>query len=144
MLERYGWSEELQRQFTTCAEPGLLPARVIIQQRGLYVVVCALGEMSAGLSGRFMQDAADGDFPVAGDWVAVAARPNEGRATIKQRLPRSGVFRRRAAGPGRATCASRRCQCRHRSALGVVECAISAYAAWSAIWRPRGKAMPTR
>ncbi|HEY2885854.1 MAG TPA: ribosome small subunit-dependent GTPase A [Rhizomicrobium sp.] len=100
MLERYGWSEELQRQFTTCADPGLLPARVIIQQRGLYVVVCALGEMSAGLSGRFMQDAADGDFPVAGDWVAVAARPNEGRATIKQLLPRSSVFRRRAAGPG--------------------------------------------
>ena len=100
MLERYGWSEALQRQFTTCADPGLLPARVIIQQRGLYVVVCALGEMSAGLSGRFMQDAADGDFPVAGDWVAVAARPNEGRATIKQLLPRSSVFRRRAAGPG--------------------------------------------
>jgi ribosome biogenesis GTPase len=100
VLERYGWSEELQRQFTTCADPGLLPARVIIQQRGLYVVVCALGEMSAGLSGRFMQDAADGDFPVAGDWVAVAARPNEGRATIKQLLPRSSVFRRRAAGPG--------------------------------------------
>lgn len=100
MLKRYGWSEELQRQFTTCADLGLLPARVIIQQRGLYVVVCALGEMSAGLSGRFMQDAADGDFPVAGDWVAVAARPNEGRATIKQLLPRSSVFRRRAAGPG--------------------------------------------
>ena len=100
MLERYGWSEELQRQFTTCAEPGLLPARVIIQQRGLYVVVCALGEMSAGLSGRFIQDAAEGDFPVAGDWVAVAARPNEGRATIKQLLTRSSVFRRRAAGPG--------------------------------------------
>jgi ribosome biogenesis GTPase len=56
--------------------------------------------MSAGLSGRFMQDAAEGDFPVTGDWVAVAARPSEGRATIKQLLPRSGVFRRRAAGPG--------------------------------------------
>lgn len=100
MLERYGWSETLQREREYVIEPGLLPARVIIQQRGLYVVVCALGEMTASLSGRFMQDAAEGDFPVAGDWVAVAARPNEGRATIKRLLPRAGVFRRRAAGPG--------------------------------------------
>lgn len=98
MLERYGWSETLQRQFVI--ESGLLPARVIVQQRGLYVVVCALGEMTASLSGRFMQDAAPGDFPVAGDWVAIAARANEERATIKQLLPRSGVFQRRAAGPG--------------------------------------------
>jgi ribosome biogenesis GTPase len=98
VLERYGWSETLQREYVI--EPGLLPARVIIQQRGLYVVVCALGEMTASLSGRFMRDAAEGDFPVAGDWVAVAARPNEGRATIRQLLPRAGVFRRRAAGPG--------------------------------------------
>ena len=74
MLERYGWSETLQREYAI--EPGLLPARVIIQQRGLYVVVCALGEMTASLSGRFMRDAAEGDFPVAGDWVAVAARPS--------------------------------------------------------------------
>jgi ribosome biogenesis GTPase len=98
VLERYGWTEKLQREYVI--EPGLLPARVIIQQRGLYVVVCALGEMTASLSGRFMQDAAVGDFPVAGDWVAVAARLKEGRATIKQLLPRAGVFRRRAAGPG--------------------------------------------
>jgi len=98
VLNRYGWSETLQRQFAI--ESGLLPARVIVQQRGLYVVVCALGEMTASLSGRFMQDAAAGDFPVAGDWVAIAARANEDRATIKQLLPRSGVFRRRAAGPG--------------------------------------------
>ncbi len=98
MLERYGWSDTLQRQFAI--ESGLMPARVIVQQRGLYVVVCALGEMTASLAGRFMQDAAAGDFPVAGDWVAIAARANEDRATIKQLLPRSGVFRRRAAGPG--------------------------------------------
>jgi len=98
VLERYGWSEKLQREYAI--EPGLLPARVIIQQRGLYVVACALGEMTASLAGRFMQNATDGDFPVAGDWVAVAARPSEGRATIKQLLPRAGVFRRRAAGPG--------------------------------------------
>ena len=98
MLERYGWSEKLQREYVI--EPGLVPARVIIQQRGLYVVVCAAGEMTASLSGRFMQDAQEGDYLVAGDWVAVAARANEGRATIKQLLPRAGVFRRRAAGPG--------------------------------------------
>jgi ribosome biogenesis GTPase len=100
VLERYGWNEKLQQQFTNCAEPDLVPARVIIQQRGLYVVVCEEGELTASLAGRFMQNAADGDFPVAGDWVAIAARVGEGQATIRQLLPRSGVFRRRAAGPG--------------------------------------------
>jgi ribosome biogenesis GTPase len=100
VLERYGWNEKLRHQFTNCAEPGLVPARVIVQQRGLYVVVCEEGELTASLSGRFMQNAADGDFPVAGDWVAIAARPSEGQATIRQLLPRAGVFRRRAAGPG--------------------------------------------
>jgi len=47
VLERYGWSEKLQREYVI--EPGLVPARVIIQQRGLYVVVCAAGEMTASL-----------------------------------------------------------------------------------------------
>ena len=100
MLERYGWSDALQSHFESLAQPELQPARVLIQQRELYVVVCESGELTATLAGRFVHVADEGDFPVAGDWVAIAARPGEGRATIKQLLPRMGAFRRRAAGPG--------------------------------------------
>ena len=100
MLERYGWSEALQSHFEKLAQPALLPARVLVQQRDLFVVTCEQGELTATLAGRFIHNAGNGDYPVAGDWVAIAPRPDEGRATIRHLLPRTGVFRRRAAGPG--------------------------------------------
>jgi len=100
LIEQYGWSETLRQSFAPYAREGHLPARVIVQNRGLYRIVCADGELSASLSGRFRHDAADGDYPVTGDWVAVAARANEGAATIHALLPRASAFVRRASGPG--------------------------------------------
>lgn len=100
MIKSYGWSEELQRQFEPHAAQGLTPGRVTIQQRGHYQLVTEAGDLSAGLSGRFTFEALGGDYPVAGDWVAVSVRPEEGAATIHAVLPRSTVFTRRASGPG--------------------------------------------
>ena len=100
MLERYGWNDTLQRHFAPYAAEGLDAARVIVQQRGQYVVASADGERSAMLAGKFVHDAHEGDFPVAGDWLAIAAGPDKTRAVIRHVLPRSGVFKRRAAGPG--------------------------------------------
>ncbi|CAN7151611.1 ribosome small subunit-dependent GTPase A [Devosia sp. LjRoot16] len=102
MLEQYGWSDALKQQFTTHAAAGLIPARVIVQQRGLYDIVTELGELTATLAGRLAHDAEDGTLPVTGDWVAVLARPTEGSATIQHVLPRSSTFTRRASGPGAA------------------------------------------
>ena len=102
MLNQFGWSDALQQQFTPYAADGLIPARVVVQQRGLYDVVTELGELSATLTGRLAYEAEDGAYPVAGDWVAVEARPNEGTATIHHVLPRSSSFVRRASGPGAA------------------------------------------
>ncbi len=102
MLENYGWSETLQQQFASHAAEGLAPARVLVQQRGHYEIVAQSGELSATLAGKFARDADEGAFPVAGDWVAVAARDGEGAAIIRDVLPRKGVFVRRAAGPGAA------------------------------------------
>jgi ribosome biogenesis GTPase len=102
MLEQFGWSDALRHQFTTHAAEGLIPARVIVQQRGLYEIVTDLGELSATLAGKFAHNAEDGDYPVTGDWVAVQARPAEGSATIQDVLPRSSTFIRRASGPGAA------------------------------------------
>ncbi|MEI9885159.1 MAG: hypothetical protein WDN08_01455 [Rhizomicrobium sp.] len=102
MLERYGWSEPLRHQFTAHAADGLVPARVLVQQRGHYEIVSEAGELSATLSGKLARDAEAGGYPVAGDWVAIALRQGEGAATIHAVLPRQGVFVRRAAGPGAA------------------------------------------
>ncbi len=100
MLETYGWSETLQRQFTDHAAHGLTPGRVIVQQRGLYTLVTPEGEAAAELSGKFLHEASPGDHPVTGDWVACAVRSAEGAATIHHVLPRASVFIRRASGPG--------------------------------------------
>ncbi len=100
MLERYGWSDRLRQQFEIHAAQGLEPARVIVQQRGLYEVVTEIATLSATLSGRFAHEAKDGDYPVAGDWVAITARTDEGKATIRHLLPRASAFVRREAGPG--------------------------------------------
>jgi ribosome biogenesis GTPase len=100
VLSSYGWSDSLQQQFHDYAARGLVPARVIVQQRGLYVLATPSGEATAQLSGRFAHDAAAGDYPVAGDWVAVAPRPAEGSATIHHLLPRRTAFTRKAVARG--------------------------------------------
>jgi ribosome biogenesis GTPase / thiamine phosphate phosphatase len=103
LIHSYGWSDTLQRHFQEYAARGLVPARVIMQQRGLYGLATPLGEVTAQLSGRFVRDAEEaGDYPVAGDWVAAAARPQEASATIHHLLPRRGCFMRRAVGGGAA------------------------------------------
>jgi len=100
VLKRYGWSDALQQHFASHAAEGLVPARVIVQQRGLYEIVTDSGELTATLSGKLAHEAEQGGYPVTGDWVAVSPRPGEGTATIRHVLPRASVFSRKAAGPG--------------------------------------------
>lgn len=102
MLNSYGWSDTLQQQFQSHAARGLSPARVTVQQRGLYVLATATGEATAQLSGRFAHEAEAGAYPVAGDWVAAAVRPAETSATIHDVLPRRSAFLRKAVGGGHA------------------------------------------
>jgi ribosome biogenesis GTPase len=100
LLARYGWSAELQAQLDPYVARGLAPGRVTVQQRGLCTVVTDVGDLLAEVSGRFAHEAGQGDYPVAGDWVAVDARPLEGTATIHAVLPRRTAFSRKAAGTG--------------------------------------------
>jgi len=100
LITVYGWSDALQQQFQTYAARGLVPARVIVQQRGLYVLAAPTGEVNALLSGRFAHAAEAGAYPVAGDWVAAAVRTAEASATIHHLLPRRSAFVRKAIGGG--------------------------------------------
>lgn len=97
MIEEFGWSEQLQRQFAPFAARGLQPARVTVQQRGLFTLAAPDGELHGRIAGKLAHDAAPGALPVAGDWVAIAARPAEGSATIHAVLARRTAFVRRAA-----------------------------------------------
>lgn len=102
MIDLYGWRPALAHAFAPHAARGLVPGRIAVQQRGLYIAISEHGELAARVSGRLAHDAEDGGLPVVGDWVAMDARPGEGSATIQAVLPRRGVFLRRAAGAAQA------------------------------------------
>jgi len=70
------------------------PARAAVEHRIEYVVYTAHGELRAELAGRLRHDE---EHPAVGDWLAVAARPDEGRATINAILPRRSAFVRKVA-----------------------------------------------
>ncbi|WP_315832818.1 ribosome small subunit-dependent GTPase A [Bradyrhizobium prioriisuperbiae] len=97
MIKQYGWSDQLNQTFAPHAAQGYVPGRVTVQQRGLYTIVTDQGELRAQLSGHFVREAQDGDYPVVGDWVAVAPRFAEAAATIHAVLPRRSTFMRKAA-----------------------------------------------
>jgi ribosome biogenesis GTPase len=86
---RLGWSDDLEHAFAPHADEGLVPARVTVQNRGLYLVAGDDGELQAELTGRLHHEAGDGGaLPAVGDWVAVRAPQGDGRATIAAVLPR--------------------------------------------------------
>ena len=96
LLSRYGWSQTLQHDFEPFAAQGLVPARVVVQQRNLYRLVAETGEIEGRISGLFRHEAAEGGYPVTGDWVAVELKGDA--AVIAAILPRSTAFTRMAAG----------------------------------------------
>lgn len=99
MLTSYGWSERLQDDFAPYAAQGLVPGRIVIQQRGGYRVITEAGDIEARATGPLMKAATDIDRPTAGDWVALEARPGETTALVHAVLPRATAFIRKASGP---------------------------------------------
>jgi ribosome biogenesis GTPase / thiamine phosphate phosphatase len=86
---RLGWSPELDEAFAPHAAEGLVPARVTVQNRGLYLVAGDDGELQAELTGRLHHEAEGGGaLPAVGDWVAIRPPQGDGRATIAAVLPR--------------------------------------------------------
>jgi ribosome biogenesis GTPase len=98
-LYDYGWSDARQSDFTPYAQRGLIPGRIVIQQRGGYRVITEAGEIDARASGGLMHTAQESERPSAGDWVALEARPGETLALVQAVLPRATAFIRKASGP---------------------------------------------
>ena len=98
-LNAYGWSERLQADFEPHAAAGLIPGRIVVQQRGGYRIVTPDGEVEARASGALMRETTETERPAAGDWVAVEPRPGETTALVRAVLPRRTAFIRKASGP---------------------------------------------
>lgn len=96
-LIELGWNSFFEKHFEQFEKQGLKPGRVAREHRQRYVVYSEYGELIAEVSGKIRHAACSrGDFPAVGDWVAIAVRPHERRATIQALLPRTSSFSRKA------------------------------------------------
>ena len=97
-MKTYG----LSQRFVTLAgtyEPGLTPARVISQEKGICRLMSSEGEKLGEVSGRFRYLAQTAsDYPAVGDFVMADWNPDGGHAVIHHVLPRKSCLLRRAAG----------------------------------------------
>ena len=99
-LVALGWSD---RHATLLAieAPGLLPARVLAEERGQYVVASHAGESSATPSGRLRHDTEldpAAAWPAVGDWVGLEPGAGDGHRLIQHVLTRRTALVRRAPG----------------------------------------------
>jgi ribosome biogenesis GTPase / thiamine phosphate phosphatase len=98
-LTAWGWDPHLEAAFAGQATDGLEPGRVVIEDRGSYLVRTADGEVRASVSGRYRHDAevdADLVFPAVGDWVALGGKPEDDHRLVRGVLPRRTSIVRRA------------------------------------------------
>ncbi len=98
-LEDLGWNHFFAMHLQQEETDGCVPARVSEESKGFYRVLADEGDFLAQIAGKVRYRAEErSDFPAVGDWVAVAPRPAEARATIVTILPRRTVLSRKVAG----------------------------------------------
>lgn len=98
-LEALGWDSFFEKSFEPYALAGLQPARLALEHKHVFRLYSEQGEIEAGITGRMRHEALSRqDLPAVGDWVAVRARQEQGKATIHAILPRKSRFVRKVAG----------------------------------------------
>jgi ribosome biogenesis GTPase len=97
VLGALGWDDRLSTLLAFEA-PGLVPGRILTEERGRHVVASEGGEGPASPSGRLRHDTEldpTAPWPAVGDWVAMdAARPGEHRLIQRVLARRTAVVRR--------------------------------------------------
>ncbi len=98
-LALLGWNSFFEEAFAGWREKGLLPARVVMEDKHAYVLVGERGDFSAAVSGKLLhQRGCNADLPKVGDWVAVAFMEQEGKGVIQAVLPRRTRIARKVPG----------------------------------------------
>lgn len=97
-LARLGWNQFFANAFAGIEESDLEPARVSIEHNHLFRVYTASAELLASVAGRLIHSASEPSaLPSVGDWVAIRNN-SDGPAQIREILPRTTCFSRKAAG----------------------------------------------
>ncbi|MEX2548329.1 MAG: ribosome small subunit-dependent GTPase A [Chloroflexota bacterium] len=97
-LDKWGWDTRVAALFQP--HSGTLQlGRVLSEHRGGYLVATEVGEVDAGVSGRYRHEARLAeDFPAVGDWVALEMSDDGKSAVIQALIPRKTRFLRPARG----------------------------------------------
>jgi hypothetical protein len=99
LIERFGWSTFFESSFQSLAPEGLVPARVLREERESCLVVAPDGEFVAETPGRLRHAARSRlDLAAVGDWVALRLPSQGGPALIQAVLPRRNRLARKVAG----------------------------------------------
>ncbi|WP_400162739.1 ribosome small subunit-dependent GTPase A [Brevibacillus sp. TJ4] len=98
-LEELGWNPHFAQHFAPYAEQGYSVGRITLEHKRLYRIISEYGELLGEVSGKLRYEATGrDDFPAVGDWVVIAPRELEKKATVHAVLPRISKFSRKAAG----------------------------------------------
>lgn len=98
-LADFGWDAAREAAFAAHAAAGLIPGRVVLEHNHVFRVRTAEQEILAESAGRMKHRAETRQaLPVVGDWVAVRLDLAGTRSQIREVLPRTTWFSRKAAG----------------------------------------------
>jgi ribosome biogenesis GTPase / thiamine phosphate phosphatase len=98
-LELLGWNATWEAAFDRFRAEGLVPARVVVEDKHHFLVVSSAGEWLAKVPGKTVRSVQSiAALPKVGDWVAVASLPGEDKAIIRHILPRRTKLSRKMAG----------------------------------------------
>ncbi|WP_227396537.1 ribosome small subunit-dependent GTPase A [Jeotgalibacillus aurantiacus] len=91
-----GWNQDWENKIS---KTELTPGRIITEHKHIYRIQTEQGLLIGEVSGKFRHQAISReDYPAVGDWVMADIRPEEGKATIHEILPRISKFSRKAPG----------------------------------------------
>jgi ribosome biogenesis GTPase len=98
-LKSLGYNQTFEEALKQIGNETLVPGRISIEHKGMYRVLTEHGDLLGEITGKVRFNAEGRhDYPAVGDWVAVHAFPQEGKAYIHGILPRKSKFSRKAAG----------------------------------------------
>lgn len=97
-LKDLGWDSHFETQFDNFKnKDNFEPARITQEHKGLYMMINAVGEYLAEVSGKMRYTARGySDFPAVGDWVLANIFPDEKKGIIHAVLERKNKFSRKA------------------------------------------------
>ena len=98
-LKTLGWNSFFENQFVEYKKSGLVPGRIVVENKNNYLVLTDHREIIAEISGKLMFTAeSNSELPKVGDWVALSVFDKESNGVIHNVLERETKVSRRAAG----------------------------------------------